>query len=317
MIPTRRCCVYTALYGHFDSLPEQPVRAASGLDFIAFVGDPDLRSDTWTLRHLPPRLPADPVRSARYAKLHPHVLLKEYDASLYIDCSVRLEQPPEALFESLLFGQTDTMACLRNSHRDNVPDEALAVLDLGYADPERSILQLRAYANAGYEGTVPLVWTGLLLRFHHEARVVRLMEQWWEHVLRYSRRDQLSFGYLAETLDFPFVAHALDNQRSPWHQWPLPRPRARAPWGFPPVPQLNAPSPFQARLREVIDRITQVATEVRAPQDQARFDLHVAQAACTRLEGELAAMRASTCWRVTVPLRWLSNLVRGRRPKIR
>jgi hypothetical protein len=195
-----RCCVYTSLYGNLDDLPEQPVRAASNVDFIAFVGDPTRVSGTWTLRHLPPRLPGDPVRSARFAKLHPHLLLKDYDVSLYIDCTVLLKQPPEALFDALLFGRSETMACLRHSQRDNMPDEALAILDLGFDDPETCLRQLRAYADGGQQGTVALIWTGLLLRFHHRKKVVTMMERWWEHVLRYSRRDQLSFCYVAEIL---------------------------------------------------------------------------------------------------------------------
>ena len=189
-----RYCVYTALYGNLDELPEQPVRAASALDFIAFVGDPALLSRDWTVRHLPPRIPGDPVRSARFAKMHPHILLRDYDASLYIDCTVLLKQPPEALFDGLLFGQSETMACLRNNQRDNVPDEALTVLNLGYDDPEAYLRQLRAYANAGYRGIVPLIWGGVLLRYHRHASVVAMMERWWEHVLHYSRRDQLSFS---------------------------------------------------------------------------------------------------------------------------
>lgn len=310
-----RCCVYTALYGDLDQLPEQPVRSKSALDFIAFVGDPRLTSDTWTVRHLPPRLPGDSVRSARFAKLHPHLLLKEYDASLYIDCTVLLKRTPEALFDGLLFGQTETMACLRNSYRDNVADEALAIVDLGYGDPEACLRQLIAYAHARYRGDVPLMWTGLLLRFHHDARVVAAMETWWEHVLRYSRRDQLSFSYVAEMLDFPFLAHALDNEDSTWHRWPLSTSRERAPWTRPPVPTIASPSAFQTKLLSAIERLSEISAQAHQPIDDARVRLHVAQTACDRLERELAAMRESTCWKVTAPLRWLRDVTRARRAK--
>jgi hypothetical protein len=262
-----RCCVYTTLYGTFDTLPEQPVRQDSQLDFIAFVGDPTLVSETWTLRHLPPRIAADPVRSSRYPKLHPHLLLPEYQASLYIDCSVQLKHPPEALFEALLFGQTETMACLRHSHRDNVLDEVRAVLHLGYDDPDRCLQQLCAYADTGFRGTVPLTWSGVMLRFHHHPDVSGLMEAWWEHVLRFSRRDQLSFGYLAEKRGFSFAAHALDNEDSPWHRWPVPRERERAQW-TPARPPPGADA-FQMRLRDTIDEIAATLERSRMPREPA------------------------------------------------
>lgn len=308
-----RCCVYTALYGNLDELPEQPVRAASSVDFIAFVGDPALTSRTWTVRHLPPRLPGDPARSARFAKMHPHILLADYDASLYIDCTVLLKQPPEALFEGLLFGRSETMACVHNSHRDNVPDEALAVLRLGYDDPEAYLRQLRAYANAGYRGTVPLIWGGMLLRFHHHASVVALTERWWEHVLRYSRRDQLSFSYLAEVLEFPFVGHALDNENSAWHRWPLSRTRVRAPWSDAQTAPLAQPaSPFDLKLHQAIDQIAAVCAQARKPLDEAGVRRVLLQAERDRLERELAAVTRSPGWRLTAPVRSLLDALFGR-----
>ncbi len=310
--------MYTSLYGNLDDLPEQPVRAASNVDFIAFVGDPTLVSGTWTLRHLPPRLPGDAVRSARFAKLHPHLLLEDYDVSLYIDCTVLLKQPPEALFDALLFGRSETMACLRNSHRDNAPDEALAILDLGYDDPETCLRQLRAYAEGGQQGTVPLIWTGLLLRFHHHKKVVTMMERWWEHVLRYSRRDQLSFCYVAEILDFPFIAHSLDNESSIWHLWPLSRTRVRAPWAQPlPAPPSETASAFQVRLHQAIDRIAAVSALARAPLDDAQLRLSAVQARRERLEKALVAMSQSTSWRLTAPLRRAADIIRGRRTESR
>jgi hypothetical protein len=308
-----RCCVYTALYGNFDKLPEQPVRAASAVDFIAFVGDPALASRTWTVRHLPPRLPGDPVRSARFVKTHPHILLPDYDASLYIDCTVMLKQPPEALFDGLLFGRSETMACFRNNQRDNVPDEALTVLNLGYDDPDVYLRQLRAYADTEYRGIVPLIWGGLLLRFHHHASVVAMMERWWEHVLRYSRRDQLSFSYLAEILDFPFVGHALDNENSVWHSWPVSRSRVRAPWSQPhPVPLTQAASPFQLKLHQTIDRIAALCDQARKPLDDAGVSLVLLQAERDRLKRELAEMARRPAWRLTAPVRRLLDAVFGR-----
>ena len=253
MSRSHRSCVYTTLYGNLDSLPEQPVRQYSQLDFIAFVDDPGIVSNTWSLRQLPARIATDLSRSARYPKLHPHRLLPDYEASLYIDCTVQLQQPPEAIFENLLFGHSETMACLRHSHRDNVLDEVRAVLHLDYDDPDRCLQQLSDYARAGFRGLVPLTWNGMLLRFHHHPAVSSFMELWWEQVLRYSRRDQLSFGYLAEQRDFPFAAHAIDNEDSPWHRWPVPQDRVRAPWlPAPPPPGGDA---FQVRLLDTINEI--------------------------------------------------------------
>jgi hypothetical protein len=225
-------CVYTVLYGAYDRLPPQPAMAESALPFIAFVdpASPPAETHGWDCRPLPPRLPGDTVRSARYAKLHPHVLLPDMDESLYVDCSIRLRQPPEALFAALLDGQPHPLACLAHSHRSSVLDEVRAVLNLGYDDPEACCRQLEYYAAQGLRGTGKLIWAGMLLRRHHDATLVRFSAAWWEQILRFSRRDQIAFPFLAEREDFAVTAHAIDNEDSPFHQWPVPRDRPRAPW---------------------------------------------------------------------------------------
>lgn len=322
-----RRCIYTVLYGDRDRLLAQPVRAASGLDFIAFTDDPAADWPGWTSRTLPQRLPGDPVRSARYAKFHPHVLLPDYDASLYIDATVLLRQPPEALFAALLDGHADTMACLAHSHRACVLDEVRAVLGLSYDDPELCLRQMAVCAQAGWRGTVKLTWSGLLLRHHHHPRVVAMMQAWWEHVLRFSRRDQLSFAFVAEQQGFAFTAHPLDNEDSPFHQWPLPRERARAPW----KPALPAAEPgdddFRARLLtlvaeldgEILRRARAEAVRARAEAARARAEVAEmsAAAAALRTEAErwraaLDATRASVSWRITAPLRRAATWLRAR-----
>jgi len=310
-----RRCVYTVLYGNTDTLPAQTVRGASALDFIAFIDDPAAAVPGWTCRLLPQRIPGDPVRSARYVKFHPHLLLPDYDASLYIDCTVRLRQPPEALFAALLDGHSETMACLAHSHRDCVLDEVRAVLTLGYDDAELCLRQMADYARAGWRGEVRLTWTGLLLRHHHHPQVIATMQMWWENVLRYSRRDQLSLAFVAERLGFTFAVHAFDNEDSPFHQWPVPRERARAPWQTElptklPGPDANGFAPSLLALIAELDaaRNNHAATALR----RAEAALTAASAEAAHWRTALDVTRASTSWRMTEPLRRAATMLRGR-----
>jgi hypothetical protein len=319
-----RACVYTALYGPFDRLPEQPVRAASGLDFIAFVGDPALRSDTWQVRPLSPELPSDPVRSARYAKLMPHILLPDYDVSIYIDCSVELLAPPEAMQAALLDGRPEGFACLRHDHRDSIAAEARAVIELGLDGLSVVRDQLAAYLAAGYAEQVPLIWSGILLRRHLRADVVRAMELWWHHVLRYSRRDQLSFPFVAHAESLAVAAHDYGARVSPWHRWPVPETRLRAPV-HPPLPPPDG-SAGGAALRAVVswleDRITAPLRAAEAGRDGAQTErdaalsrARTAEAQAAAARADLALMRSSTIWRAAAPARWLMDALRGgRRP---
>ncbi len=329
-----RHCVYTSLYGTFDTLPEQP-QASPECDYIAFVGDPAITSDTWQVRHVPPLLPGDPVRSSRFAKLLAHRLLPDYGASLYIDCSVRLEQPAEALFRDLLTGHTDTMACFRHPDRTDVLSEAEAVIALGYDDPAVCMAQMAAYRRAGFTGRVPLIWGGLLLRYHHHPAVVACMERWFVHVLRYSRRDQLSFPFVAEQLDFDFVAHPHAATRSAWHSWPHRVARRRSPYhtgacarSWEAADRMPTDLAALAQVwRTADDRVDGLAAAVRtahhaADAQAAAFRatqrvasaletaLHTTQQALQQAETMLAAVAASSSWRITRPFRAVAGFVR-------
>jgi len=79
-----RRCVYTTLIGKYETLNEQPVAAASSFQFICLTDDPDLRSETWSVRCVAPVFGMDPIRSQRELKLRPHVHLAEFDGSLYM-----------------------------------------------------------------------------------------------------------------------------------------------------------------------------------------------------------------------------------------
>jgi hypothetical protein len=143
-----RCVVYTCMFGsseHFNDF----VYAGDGVDLICFTDDPDLRSDTWTIRLVSPGL-LDPTRSAKRIKAMPHRFLPEYDWSLYIDNTVRLKVKPRWIFDKILARTKRPFVCFRHYARDCVYAEADRVIELGYDDPERIRAQTRFYRHLGY-----------------------------------------------------------------------------------------------------------------------------------------------------------------------
>ena len=61
---------------------------------------------------------------------------------------------------------------------------------------------------------------GVLARRHRRPDVIAAMERWWYHVLRYSRRDQLSLlAALSDSSVSPVLVD-LDIQSNLYWQWP-------------------------------------------------------------------------------------------------
>lgn len=293
-----RGIVYTTLFGGYERLNEQPVAARSALAFVCFTDDPSLTSDTWDVRVVEPAFAWDPVRSARRVKILGPPLDDDPDVTLWIDNSVVLRSPPEDALADWLDG-ADIAAPL-HSFRARVVDEFEAVLREERDDPGRVNEQLAHYLQSHPEVLeLQPLWTAVLARRRTPA-VERFNAVWYEHVLRYSRRDQLSVRMaLLEAGKLPVSAVSIDNHVSPLHQWPVMSQRRQHDALRNPVESLR---PLAARvhlLELALDDAEVAVARVARELDAVREQSHALVAANTireaqllQLEGELAELRA-------------------------
>ena len=73
--------------------------------------------------------------------------------------------------------------------------EAMRVI-LSKGDAEDVVVrQMEHYWLEGFPDHFGNVYCGILLREHNHPVCRKLMEDWWEQIDRYSRRDQISFPY--------------------------------------------------------------------------------------------------------------------------
>jgi hypothetical protein len=75
-------------------------------------------------------------------------------------------------------------------------EEALAISSLGYDTAENLINQLEDYVQyLPLKSITPLNTCTILLRQHNHLQVIRHGRMWWEHILNFSKRDQMSFDF--------------------------------------------------------------------------------------------------------------------------
>lgn len=215
-----KTCVYTAVIGGYDALLEQPVRQQSDAQFICFTDDKSLSSDTWEIVHVEPHFAGDPIRSARMIKALGHPQVKEFDASLWVDATVLLKVAPEKIIGDWLGDDAD-VAFPEHSFRETVLDEFDEVVAVNRDRPERVYEQLLHYAAESSDilAQKPL-WTAIIARRHGVVDVDRMMRVWFDHILRYSRRDQLSIRYALGKCDVRLRTVELNNFESEIHEWP-------------------------------------------------------------------------------------------------
>lgn len=216
----KKLCVFTTLIGDYEALNEQRVAYESGIDFICFTDDKNLKSDTWKIHHITPILPFDSVRSAKAIKICPHHYLSNYNTSLYIDNSVTLKVKPEVIISDLALIKFD-MVCFEHSFRKTLMDEYELVIKFDYDKPNIILEQMNAYSmiDSGLFFQKPY-WAGFMIRNHNHPSIIEAMEDWLVQIMRYSRRDQLSLNYILQKHNLNFNGIKLDNRHSQYHDWP-------------------------------------------------------------------------------------------------
>lgn len=213
-----KLCVYTVVTGQSERLNDQPIANSSDVPFICLTDDPSLQSDCWQIRLISPTFGMDSIRSQRIWKLQPNRYLPEFDHSIYVDNSIVLTELPEKILER--YAPTSGFAIFWHSFRNAVLDEFLEVLKDGLDDPARIFEQLNHYS-----AETPAVleetpfWAGILIRQHENPAVIRMQDIWLAHVLRYSRRDELSVNWAFRAAKLAPDFHALDNHHSWFHVW--------------------------------------------------------------------------------------------------
>jgi len=222
-----RFCVYTALTGNYEKLNEQPVASRSDIDFICFTDDASLKSKTWKIIKIDPTFAGDPVRSQRIVKLSPHDYCADYEVSLYIDNSIILTGKPEDIFEH--YNAHWDFLMPTHSFRKCVLDEFRAVKRLSLADPNKINEQLAQYIDTDVSCLKERpYWSALQIRRHSNPLVRNAMRVWLAHVLRYSRRDQLSANFAFRHAGVSPHRLNIDNFSSWFHTWPVYRDRNEA-----------------------------------------------------------------------------------------
>lgn len=182
--------VYTALFGDRSCF-----NPPTGTDFhmTVYTDKTDIQeSDRVRVMQIPMPVPGDPVRSARFVKMNPHIFLSGPEITLWIDASMVLDN----VIGLERFLEKHEVALFPHPDRICTYDEEVACESLNRDDPTLMRKQMARYRAWSFPEKHGLVATGGLLRRNNPSMASFNME-WWFEVFFGSRRDQLSFNFVA------------------------------------------------------------------------------------------------------------------------
>lgn len=221
---TKNLVIYTVLTGSKEELQNPFPENSHGYERICFTDNPNLKSQDWTIVLMDNHyLGAE--RESRLPKLLPHRFLSDFQWSLYIDNTINLTTDPQEIWKH--YSQKESsLICFKHPWRDCIYDEGEIIIACEYDDETRVREQLDFYRSQGFPSHSGLIAGTMLLRNHLDSKVIEIQEEWFNHVLRYSKRDQLSFPFIAWQKNFKydyFEGSLTENKLMEWLKNLVPR----------------------------------------------------------------------------------------------
>lgn len=190
-----KIAVYTCVTGGYDKV-FSPCMVELCCDYFLFTDDINIQYDKkiWKLidvSEMKKRMSS--LEIARFIKTHPHIYFQDYSQSVWIDGNLQIQEDIESL--GCILGDDDFIAINRHPTKECCYDEAIDVIALNKANPKQLKQQLKSYKKEGFPINYGQFETNVIIRKHMDIRCIKIMEDWWNEIEKWTKRDQMSFTY--------------------------------------------------------------------------------------------------------------------------
>ena len=189
--------IYIVITGNYDTI-KRPLVLEESVEYVLFTNNPEIKdAGVWKVVQIPTvqwqgkTERENNILLSRKVKMLPHKYLPvDAEWSIYIDADMLIKRPLTELLKHL---HEDTLfAACRHSYCQSVNEEINDLRTKGMVDAKHIENQWQRYVEWGFEDDLGISENGLLIRRHNDARVIALMELWWEEYQKGCLRDQVS-----------------------------------------------------------------------------------------------------------------------------
>jgi|GEM_PF-1952017 len=183
--------VYAAISGGYDDLKEPELEDTSA-SFTVFTDsvEPGPQS-LWQVRPFEYH-DADPTRTARFIKTHPHLYFADSEWAIWIDGNLTLVAPPETLIPT---DPEVSFATWAHPLRTCVYQEAAECEARGKDDGGVIAAHVAWLRAQGFPEGAGLYETSVVVAKMSDPKVAELYKLWWAGIEHGSKRDQLTLPY--------------------------------------------------------------------------------------------------------------------------
>lgn len=195
-----KIAIYTCITNGYDMLKE-PLFNSPNIDYYVFTDtNIEKKSKNWNIintNNLKNKElnELDDIQKNRFIKMHPHIFLKGYDYSLYVDGNVTIISDITPLITSI--SKDVGISLHRHIYRNCLYDEAKVLKILGKGNKKKINKQIKQYNKEGFPKKYGLLEATIILADLKNPKSKLILDSWWEEFVgSKSYRDQLSLPYI-------------------------------------------------------------------------------------------------------------------------
>lgn len=191
----QKIAIYTCVTDHYDNLKNHKW-LSDKCDYFVITDDKSQETGLFQyldIRQFLPEDIKDYTRQNRFCKINAHKIFPNYRYSIYADANVVFNRDLLYLIDELPKTRISVAARLLE---DDLFAHAIRVINSRRDKPEVVREQLQSYWLQGMPSNYGAFWCNVLIREHNHPICKKIMEEWWEQIQSFSRRDQLSFPYV-------------------------------------------------------------------------------------------------------------------------
>lgn len=198
----KKIAIYTAVFGNYDRICE-PLYIDPNCDYYIFT-DIDIPHDSvWKKRIIEfPEYVNTPFLKNRYVKMLPHIVLKEYDVSFYIDGNLQLVTTPSLYMKN--FDSKIGIGMHKHPSNVNLFEEVKYNVKLNKITNEEAKTIRKLYKLNNMPKNYGMFECNAILRDSQNDICIKIMEQWWKAVFNGIKRDQLYFTFVLFKNNYKF-----------------------------------------------------------------------------------------------------------------
>ena len=192
----KNAVIYTCITGDYDCLME-PGAADPDFDYVCFVEKGMKtagRSGIWEIRETDFSLDDKTVLS-RYPKINPHILLPEYEYSVWIDGNIVIS---DMYFYDIVRQKIRSgvlYSGMKHWARDCAYDEVAKCIDARVDSRIRLIKALAFLKKNHFPKHYGMYENNVIFRCHNAPEIMEFDTLWWQMFTDYTHRDQILHPY--------------------------------------------------------------------------------------------------------------------------